>query len=45
MVITLTFKIIVFQGPFVHIASIVATLLGKLSSFRGIYEVMCFYDE
>ena len=34
-----------FQGPFVHIASIVATLLGKLSSFRGIYEVRvdCLY--
>ncbi|XP_033764396.1 chloride channel protein 2-like isoform X1 [Pecten maximus] len=26
------------EGPFVHIASIVATLLGKLTSFRGIYE-------
>ena len=29
----------VFQGPFVHIASIVATLLTKLiTSFKGIYE-------
>ena len=29
----------VLQGPFVHIASIVATLLSKwVSSFRGIYE-------
>jgi len=28
-----------FQGPFVHIASIVATLLSKLvTSFQGIYE-------
>ncbi|XP_060599936.1 chloride channel protein 2-like isoform X2 [Ruditapes philippinarum] len=26
------------EGPFVHIASIVANLLGKLSSFKGIYE-------
>ncbi|XP_048751494.1 chloride channel protein 2-like isoform X3 [Ostrea edulis] len=26
------------EGPFVHIASIVATLLGKLTSFKGIYE-------
>lgn len=26
------------EGPFVHIASIVATLLGKLSTFKGIYE-------
>lgn len=29
-----------FQGPFVHVASIVATLLSKFfTSFRGIYEV------
>lgn len=29
----------VFQGPFVHVASIVATLLSKLvTSFQGIYE-------
>ena len=29
-----------FQGPFVHVASITATLLGKLvHSFQGIYEV------
>ena len=28
------------QGPFVHVASIVATQLGKvITSFRGIYEV------
>lgn len=28
------------EGPFVHIASIVATLLSKLvTSFKGIYEV------
>ena len=28
-----------FQGPFVHIASIVATLLSKaVTSFKGIYE-------
>ncbi|VDH94686.1 chloride channel 2 [Mytilus galloprovincialis] len=26
------------EGPFVHIASIVATLLGKLSSFKGVYQ-------
>lgn len=26
------------EGPFVHIASIVATLLGKLTTFKGIYE-------
>ncbi|XP_020278414.1 chloride channel protein 2 isoform X1 [Pseudomyrmex gracilis] len=26
------------EGPFVHIASIVATLLSKLTSFQGIYE-------
>lgn len=26
------------QGPFVHIASIVAKLLSKLQSFQGIYE-------
>lgn len=29
-----------FQGPFVHVASITATLLGKMiTTFRGIYEV------
>ncbi|KAL5015355.1 hypothetical protein ScPMuIL_009625 [Solemya velum] len=26
------------EGPFVHIASIVATLLGKVSLFKGMYE-------
>ncbi|KAK3583412.1 hypothetical protein CHS0354_040381 [Potamilus streckersoni] len=26
------------EGPFVHIASLVAALLGKISSFKGIYE-------
>ncbi|XP_052820809.1 chloride channel protein 2-like isoform X3 [Mya arenaria] len=26
------------EGPFVHIASIVATILGKLTSFKAVYE-------
>lgn len=32
-------ELFILQGPFVHIASIVANLLGKLSSFKGLYEV------
>lgn len=32
-------KMCLFQGPFVHIASIVAQLLSKMvTSFQGIYE-------
>ena len=32
-------ELMLFQGPFVHVASIVANLLGKLTSFKAVYEV------